>query len=218
MSTIALNNSITDTIKSKIPFLNKMKYYKYTMDDASLRLYLCCVELIDHGHFMEVLQLPDTFNSWFSITELHIWLVCTQISSNSREGQFVRTKMLQHCWKDVAKRMKLMNSEFQDRKKGLLTLSDSFVYNLYQYDQGMLGDDKMLAAALWRGFFQMQPVDMNSLEILVQYVRKQLTHVEQFETESLLTVGLLTFLPLREQDQEDSYRSRQILNEITKRT
>jgi len=218
MMTFALNNTFTEVIKNKFLFMTKMKYNRYVMEDASLRLYLCCVELVDNVQFFEVLNLPDSFNSWFSVTELHLWLVCTQIPSSTREGQFLRKKLMKNCWKDVAKRMKLMDSVYTDRKKGLLQFSDGFIYNLYQYDEGLLGDDKALAAALWRGFFQKQPVDMQALEIMVQYVRKQLKHIEQYNTESLFTIGLITFLPLREHDKDDEKRTRQILNEITKRT
>lgn len=218
ISTVAISNYIPETIKSRFQFMQKMKYNKHTMDDAALRLYLCCVELIDHVDFIEELNLPDTFSSWFAITEVHLWLICTQIKSSSREGQFVRTKMMQHAWKDITKRMKLLDKQYSERKKALLQYSDNFLYNLYQYDEGLLGDDKALAAALWRGLFQMEPVDIQSLEIMVQYIRKQLSHIEQYDTESLLTVGLITFLPLREQDKDNTHRTRQILNEITKRT
>lgn len=39
--------------------------------------------------------------------------------------------------------------------------------------QGVLSDDRVLAAALWRNLFNCECEDPRQLELLVQYVRKQ---------------------------------------------
>ena len=43
------------------------------------------------------------------------------------------------------------------------------------YDEGMINSDRELAAALWRTFFQKQCSDYRKLEVLVHYVRVQVS-------------------------------------------
>lgn len=33
------------------------------------------VERVDYNEFLIKLNIPDTFNSWFKITELHVWML-----------------------------------------------------------------------------------------------------------------------------------------------
>lgn len=41
--------------------------------------------------------------------------------------------------------------------------------------QGLMDADRVLAGALWRGVFEGQCDDIEKLELLVQYVRKQVS-------------------------------------------
>ena len=41
------------------------------------------------------------------------------------------------------------------------------------YDEGLLSDDKVLAGAVWRTLLQQQCSDLENLERLVHYIRKQ---------------------------------------------
>lgn len=52
------------------------------------------------------------------------------------------------------------------------SLEDQLLYFLFQ---GLLSDDHGLAAALWRTFFNQKCEDPRHLELLVEYVRKQVS-------------------------------------------
>ena len=54
-------------------------------------------------------------------------------------------------------------------------LSYQFNAAIIGYDEGILSDDKVLAAAIWRRFFQCEGKNPEHLETLVYYVRKQVT-------------------------------------------
>lgn len=56
-----------------------------------------------------------------------------------------------------------------------LALPDSMEDKLYSLFQGILSDDHGLAAALWRTFFNQKCEDPRQLELLVEYVRKQVS-------------------------------------------
>jgi HD superfamily phosphohydrolase YqeK len=44
------------------------------------------------------------------------------------------------------------------------------------YDEGLLSDDKVLAGAVWRTLLQQQCSDLENLERLVHYIRKQVSN------------------------------------------
>lgn len=47
--------------------------------------------------------------------------------------------------------------------------------SIISYDEGLINGDRELAAALWRTFFQRNCTDYRKLEVLVQYVRIQVS-------------------------------------------
>ncbi|CDQ67745.1 unnamed protein product [Oncorhynchus mykiss] len=56
-------------------FTGPLKYNKWKIKIAALRMYTCCVERINYDEFFEKCSLPDTLNSWFLVAQLHVWRV-----------------------------------------------------------------------------------------------------------------------------------------------
>jgi cytochrome b pre-mRNA-processing protein 3 len=54
-------------------------------------------------------------------------------------------------------------------------LGDQFQAAILTYDEGILSDDRVLASALWRRFFEKDCKDARTLEIMVRYVRRQVS-------------------------------------------
>lgn len=52
-------------------------------------------------------------------------------------------------------------------------MSQQFQYALIGYDEALGSNDMVLAAAIWRRFFEQRYVDPEVVEKLVLYVRKQ---------------------------------------------
>ena len=44
---------------------------------------------------------------------------------------------------------------------------------VFVFCQGLLGDDKTLAAAVWRTLFEQRDVDPGHITLIVEYIRKQ---------------------------------------------
>ena len=59
------------------------------------------------------------------------------------------------------------------RREGMRLLGEQFRGALFAYDEGLMGDDRELAATIWRIFFEMEVEDPERVEKLVHYVRKQ---------------------------------------------
>lgn len=200
-------------------FTGRLKYNKYILRNAGLRLYLCCVELVDYEPFFKELSLPDTFNSWTRITELHVWMIMTKLAPEGKTATFVRNFMLKMMWEDMDKRTKKLGqlAGLTARKEGLQEVAQQFKSSLFAYDEGILSDDRVLAGALWRNFFEMNCDDPKALETMVQYVRKQMAYIDSQDINIMLRAGLVTWLPLHG-DTENSLRTKQILREIAQRS
>lgn len=48
------------------------------------------------------MNLPDTFNSWFLITELHVWMMMVKAMEMGEDGQQVRNFIVEAMWQDVS--------------------------------------------------------------------------------------------------------------------
>uniref|UniRef100_A0A2K6EFN0 Ubiquinol-cytochrome c reductase complex assembly factor 1 n=1 Tax=Propithecus coquereli TaxID=379532 RepID=A0A2K6EFN0_PROCO len=130
---------------------------------AALRMYTSCVEKTDFEEFFLRCQMPDTFNSWFLITLLHV----------------VNSYIL---------------------KKNMIIMTNNFYAAILGYDEGILSDDHGLAAALWRTFFNQKCEDPRQLELLVEYVRKQMQYLDSMNGEDLLLTGEVSWRPLVEKN------------------
>lgn len=57
----------------------------------------------------------------------------------------------------------------------VLVLGDQFQAALVAYDEGLLSNDKVLASALWRRFFDRSCDKPERLETMVKYIRQQVS-------------------------------------------
>nr|XP_047902389.1 ubiquinol-cytochrome-c reductase complex assembly factor 1-like isoform X2 [Anser cygnoides] len=83
-------------------------------------------------------------------------------------------------------------------KEDLRRMVENFYAALFGYDEGILSDDHVLAAALWRNLFNRNCEDPRHLELLVEYVRKQVQHLDALSGEDLLLTGEVSWRPLVE--------------------
>ena len=55
----------------------------------------------------EVTGLPDTFQSWFLIVQLHVWMTLVRFKSEGAQGAVMYKQIVTYFWHDVEYRMKL---------------------------------------------------------------------------------------------------------------
>uniref|UniRef100_A0A8C6GCG1 Ubiquinol-cytochrome c reductase complex assembly factor 1 n=1 Tax=Mus spicilegus TaxID=10103 RepID=A0A8C6GCG1_MUSSI len=155
-------------------FTGPLKYSKWKIKIAALRMYTSCVEKTDFEEFFLRCQMPDTFNSWFLITLLHVWMCLVRMKQEGRTGKYMCRIIVHFMWEDVEQRGRVMG--------------------------GILSDDHGLAAALWRTFFNQKCEDPRQLELLVEYVRKQMQYLDSMNGEDLLLTGEVRWRPLVEKN------------------
>lgn len=65
-------------------------------------------------------------------------------------------------------------------------LSEQFQAALIAYDEGIMSEDRILAAALWRRFFEMNCNEYERIERLVKYVRRQVLMLDNLSRQDFL--------------------------------
>ncbi|CAL8383634.1 unnamed protein product [Boreogadus saida] len=181
-------------------FTGPLKYNKWKIKIAALRMYTCCVERINYDDFFERCTLPDTLNSWFLIAQLHVWMCLVRMRQEGREGKYMCRYIVHSMWEDVEQRCKIMGIDASHRKESLKSMTETFYAAIFGYDEGILSDDRVLAAALWRNLFNRECEDPRQLELMLEYVRKQMQYIDSLDAEDLLLTGEVKWRPMLEEN------------------
>ncbi|KAL7751198.1 Serine carboxypeptidase 3 [Sorochytrium milnesiophthora] len=158
--------------------------------------------------------LPDTFQTWFSCTMLHVWMIMVRLRPEGPEGKEAIQGLVDHMFRDMEDRLWAMGLPTQATvSRSLKEFLSIFYGGLLALDSTLLASDAHLAGALWRNVFAMkednaiaslmssQPAAVDSVGSrpmtihtaqLVQYVRRELAHLETLSREQVLT-GQITF-------------------------
>lgn len=173
---------------------------------SSYYLYESVADQLHYVDFFDKFGMPNTFVSWFLITELHVWMLLVRSmaegSEKNEDGRFMRNTIVEAMWTDVSSRAKKLGAHNPSRvRQQTEELSHQFQAALINYDEGLLGDDKTLAGALWRRFFVKEDAcDLEKIELLVKYVRAQMEVLEELKTEEFITRPKVKWISLKEMD------------------
>lgn len=169
---------------------------------SAKNLYECCVEGVTYEHFYEACHMPDTFQSWFLVNQMHVWMCLVRLKEEGKDGRFMYRKLVEIMWQDVAERMKVMGvHDTTTRRDSLQELVENFYGLIFAYDEGLLSHDRVLAAALWRNMFHdKKNTDAVKLAEMVEYVRRQVRHLDTQDSKQLLTTGVVNWLPFKKSE------------------
>ncbi|BES92268.1 Ubiquinol-cytochrome C chaperone [Nesidiocoris tenuis] len=175
---------------------------------AGFKLYEQIADQIDYATFMTKLELPDTFYSWFMITELHVWMLMARLMANPYDGRSVRNNIVEALWKDVTTRAKQLGPEHSSVVRSQISeLNQGFQAALVLYDEGLLSSDKVLACALWRRFFNRNCSSAHQLELMVLYVRHTIRVLDSIELEDLVNDKRINWIPIEKAIEEQKKRA-----------
>ncbi|KAI8497468.1 Ubiquinol-cytochrome-c reductase complex assembly factor 1 [Branchiostoma belcheri] len=183
--------SLPRRILKKLGFTGKLRRLR----NSGLLMYACCTDGINFSDFFEACGLPDTLNSWFLIMELHVWMCLVRMKQEGEEGKIVCRWLVYTMWEDVKTRGKAMGVASSQMNESISVWTEQFYAMIFSYDEGIICDDRTLAAAVWRTVFNKSCDDPEKVERLVAYIRKQMQHIDDLDTEQLLKYGKVTWLP-----------------------
>ncbi|EDW69197.1 ubiquinol-cytochrome-c reductase complex assembly factor 1 [Drosophila virilis] len=192
------DGSILKRVLTKVGFTPNTKA---RLKVTSHLLYESVADKINYVAFFRDFNLPNTFNSWFLVTELHVWLLMMRSMAEGSEagedGRFLRNCIVEAMWGDVNTRAKKLGANNPSRtRKQIETLSEQFQAALIAYDEGIMSDDRVLACALWRRFFEMDCEDYAKIERLVKYVREQAFMLDSLTRDQFITKPNVAWLDL----------------------
>ncbi|CAO1301923.1 unnamed protein product [Diamesa hyperborea] len=176
---------------------------KSQMRATSVVLYECVADNVNYAEFFQTFDLPDTFNSWFLVTEFHVWMLLMRVmnegSESGEDGRFMRNCVVEAMWADVTQRARKLGADNPSFTRAqIAVLSEQFQATLISYDEGISSDDKILASALWRRFFSLKCEDYSKLEQLVKYTRNQTQQLDKITREELLSNPQIEWISLTE--------------------
>lgn len=90
---VAMPTSL-DRLKYRVG-LEKLRHPTIELNNAGQNMFAICAEYPPLQEFIEELALPDTFQTWFSVTTLHMWLCLVRLRKEGVEGQLVKKNFVQ---------------------------------------------------------------------------------------------------------------------------
>ncbi|XP_013190311.1 ubiquinol-cytochrome-c reductase complex assembly factor 1 [Amyelois transitella] len=194
--TVALEDSY---IKKFMKAVGWMDQSRTRLKLTGYFLYESIPDKVAYQEWFQELNLPDTFASWFTVTELHVWMLMVRYMAEDimatsidkkkyvkGDGHFVRNCIVEALWADVGNKIKLLEGANPTiAKKQVSELSEQFQAALVAYDEG-LEDDRILAAAIWRRFYSLSPdVNAEHVEKIVKFVRHQMSSLDKISSQDL---------------------------------
>lgn len=112
------------------------------------------------------------------------------------EGHYLCQQLVTLFWYDVEYRIKLLGVSNHTIVQGSTKeLSSMFYGLLFAYDEGIVGDDHVLASAIWRNLFAHRRNETTAQEVahVVEYIRKQVKYLDGVATKDVLETGISQF-------------------------
>lgn len=142
------------------------------MAAQSHKLFEMAIRQINFIEFQTRFQSPNSFNTWFLIVELHVWMLSVRAMAEPENGEVIRNAIIEAMWQDASYRAKKLSRTRQSLiRKQIEELSGQFQYAILAYDEGLMTTDMRLASALWERYFNRNSDDFDQIELLVKYVR-----------------------------------------------
>ncbi|GAA5825557.1 hypothetical protein JCM11251_000283 [Rhodosporidiobolus azoricus] len=111
---------------------------------------------VESAFFYEECSLPPSFQTWFSLTTLHVWLLSVRLRSLPAPlGRTYIQELINHMFIDLELRIRGPYNVSQSRlvKGYMKDVLEQYHGAIAAYDEGLVRGDAVLAAALWRNLF-----------------------------------------------------------------
>ncbi|CCG82863.1 Putative uncharacterized protein [Taphrina deformans PYCC 5710] len=122
--------------------------------------------------------LPPTFQTWFQITQLHLWMIMVRMRALPKSvGHHYQQQMTNHFFNDAEARLRVVY-QIRDGRIIQTYMKDLLLQwrgSVAAYDQALVDGDAVMAAALWRNMYgARKDADLVCLDKMVGHVRANL--------------------------------------------
>lgn len=140
----------------------------------------------------------QSFNSWASVTILHMWVLMTRFRAfpSESKAKIWKQHFVDHFFYDAEEMMHKqykINSSSQ-RSKYLKDLFVQYRGMLAAYDEALArNSDAVLATAIWRNVFDgREDIDLKTLGLVTGYTRRLVSALDRLD-DDVITRGKVTF-------------------------
>lgn len=160
---------------------------------------------LNYEEIFKACSLPDSFQSWFLIAHLHVWLFMVRLKREGPDGEYLIRQVVSTFWYDVEHRMRAMEVYSSlGASRNFRELVQQFYGLTLAYEEGLLSSDKHLAAAFWRNMvFDREETDPRRLATMVEYVRRQVQHMDTQDSEAIMNNGTISLVPFSKINQRE---------------
>ncbi|KTW29233.1 hypothetical protein T552_01189 [Pneumocystis carinii B80] len=190
------------------PILRKIALWvASTLESYSLRslgirntkmLYKHCTEQgiydLDRNFWYSKHALPPSFQTWFHITLLHVWMLMVRIRAFPEKiCKIYQQELVNHFFEDCE--YKMIN-EYKIHNERIISfymkdLLMQFNGSVFAYDEGMYRNDCVLALALWRNLYAGKTkINVSFLAASVLYVRNTLFELDNMLDEDVQNANI----------------------------
>ncbi|KAL3276753.1 hypothetical protein HHI36_012123 [Cryptolaemus montrouzieri] len=112
-------------------------------------------------------------------------MISARAMAEGDEGRYLRNQMAEALWSDVLLRVKKLGEglNITETRAKIVELAEQLQATYIAYDEGLQADDVVLAGAIWRRFYQQKNVDLEHIELLVKYIRKNMRMLDSMSSE-----------------------------------
>ncbi|EGT52014.1 hypothetical protein CAEBREN_06399 [Caenorhabditis brenneri] len=175
---------------------------KSILDRASAQLYYNCADNYDFQKLCDAFGLGDFMSSWYKLTLMHTWMVLMRLHSEFDGKAYMRLQrgLLSTMWLDIDHRLGIVSKELNQTMTGqndMKHMHGLHLQTFFEYDEGFLHDDRVLAGAIWRCLYMNREVDPIHLLKVVTYMRSTVAWLETKDTNEILVEGISEWKQLR---------------------
>ncbi|XP_011647311.1 ubiquinol-cytochrome-c reductase complex assembly factor 1 [Pogonomyrmex barbatus] len=204
-TTAECRTSTVESVRPNMGFVERMlrksRFFdvqKYRTMFLGYQVYEHVMGQIDYPFFFKYFNMPDTFFSWFLVTELHVWMIMVRYMADENDGKIIRNNAVKAMWEDTTARLEQLGSiRTKIKNEQMQEISHQFNAAIIDYDEGIQSDDKTLAGALWRRFFRLECNNPEHVETLLNYVRKQIYLFDNLSTHEILKKPILKLIDIK---------------------
>ncbi|KAG5513558.1 hypothetical protein PMAC_000990 [Pneumocystis sp. 'macacae'] len=133
--------------------------------------------------------LPPSFQTWFHITMLHVWMLMVRIRALPKKvTKMYQQELVNHFFEDCEYRMR---NDYKIRSERIVSfymkdLLMQFHGSVFAYDEGLYRNDYVLALALWRNLYAGKTsINISLLAASVLYVRNTLFELDKISDDNI---------------------------------
>ena len=152
---------------------------------AARKLYLGVVAQARDSVFYAEMGVPDTVDGRFDMIALHAWLVMRRLKSESAAAR-VSQALFDSLFDDMDRSLRESGAGDLGVGRRVKTMAKAFYGRLAAYDEGLAGDDDVLAAALGRNLYRGADPGAARLAAVAGYIRSEAAALEAQDLEDLL--------------------------------